>query len=503
MNPRDKAYSVVVFPLLKTSGPARLGSLEFHSTEDLDRLPEDQAASVAEITRMLFALGDQRIKRASYAIVDRVELGSAPVGLDALGDIEAVVAYLYAAPRHEFSALFLTPEHASIAVLTPNRVAAALVRVPHNVVDVHEHVSAEEDATGFLDGYDGLIGLRYHFWVIPGSRLYSTTPHPTLNLYQDLTSDLERARGARADYSLLFDLLKKADRGGDIGHRVFTAIRWFNRANSEHRDEAESFICLSVAFETLLRVPHDAKKNRLIDAIALLLGRAPRLEDWATQFYKARSRAVHEGNAGQVAFVPKSTSGKQKRATTYQSLLAYGREVFQLCLGTVLTGASLSSHADLAAKLISNSERFETACRILNDDSLPFAVRLEQLDPLARAISRYRYVPDTGRTVPLMLGACRAAARVTLQSTGEIGDELRHALTALVEAPRTDSLLEQLDALRALLNHLEGLQDKTSAGVQYAVITLLEDTWHYSFQYYFSIKRAREADVETDTSVPY
>ena len=72
--------------------------------------------------------------------------------------------------------------------------------------------------------------------------------------------------------------------------------------------------------------------------------------------------------------------------------------------------------------------------------------------------------------------------------------------TALVEAPRTDSLLEQLDALRALLNHLEGLQDKTSAGVQYAVITLLEDTWHYSFQYYFSIKRAGEADVETDTS---
>ena len=81
---------------------------------------------------MLFALGDQRIKRASYAIVDRVELEKrTPAGLDALGDIEAVVAYLYAAPRHEFNALFLTPEHASIAVLTPNRVAAALVRLPH------------------------------------------------------------------------------------------------------------------------------------------------------------------------------------------------------------------------------------------------------------------------------------------------------------------------------------------------------------------------------------
>ena len=59
-----------------------------------------------------------------------------------LGDIEAVVAYLYASPRHEFNALFLTPEHASIAVLTPNRVATALVRLLHDVIDVHEHQSA-------------------------------------------------------------------------------------------------------------------------------------------------------------------------------------------------------------------------------------------------------------------------------------------------------------------------------------------------------------------------
>ena len=464
MNPSDKIYSVVVFPLLKTTGPARLGSLEFRSTDDVDGLPEDQAASVKEITGMLFAVGDQRIKRASYAIVDRVELGNAPVGLDALGDIEAVVAYLYACPRHEFNDLFLTSEHASIAVLTPNRIAAALVRLACNVIDVDEHVGPEEDATGYVDGYDGVIGLRHPFWVIPGSRLYSTTPHPVLNVSQDLGSDVERACGARADYRLLMQLLSESDRGGDIGHRVFTAVRWFNRANSAHRDEAECFICLSVAFETLLRVPYDAKKNRFIDAIALLLGRVPRLEDWATQFYEARSRAVHEGDAGQVAFISNSASNKQKGATTHQSLLAYGREVFQLCVGTVLTGASLSSHADLAAKLVSNSERFETACRILNDNSLSLAVRLKELDPLARAINRYRYVPDPGRTIPMMLSACRGAARVTLESSGEIGDGLRDALTAFAEAPRTDSLLEQLDSLRTLVYHLRGLPDRTAAG---------------------------------------
>ena len=501
MDPRDKTYSVVVFPFLKTSRPVRLGSLDFRSTDDLDGLPEDQSASVTEITGMLFALGNQRIRCASYATVDRVDLGNAPAGLDALGDIEAVVAYLYASPRHEFNDLFLTPEHTSIVVLTPNRVIPELVRLPFNVIDVVEHVDLEADAMGFVDGYDGVFGLRHPFWVVSGSRVYGTTPHPILNESQDLALDVEQRSCARADYSLLLQLLKEGDGGGDIGHRVFTAIRWFNRANSAHREQAESFICLSVALETLLRVPHDAKKNRFVDAIALLLGRVPRLEHWATQFYEARSRAVHEGNVGEVAFVPTSISRKQKGATTYQSLLAYGREVFQLCLGTVLTGASLSSRADLPAKLITNSERFETVRRTLDDDRLPLAVRLEQLDTPAREIRRYRYVPDTGLTIPVMLGACRAAARVTLKSTSDIGEGLRNALIALTEAPRTNSHLEQLEALRALVDELNGLPDRTTAAVSYAVITLVEDTWHYSYRQYFSTKRRGDADVETDTSV--
>ena len=33
------------------------------------------------------------------------------------------------------------------------------------------------------------------------------------------------------------------------------------------------------------------------------------------------------------------------------------------------------------------------------------------------------------------------------------------------------------------------------------MITLLEDTWGYSFQRYFSIKRDGEAEAESDTSV--
>ena len=493
MDPRDKTYSIVVFPFLKTSRPLRLGSFLFRSTDDLGGLTEDRAASVAEIASMLFVMGNQRIERASYAVVDRIDLGSwsTPEKLKPLSKIEAAVAYLYAGPRHEFNDIFLSPEHANTVVLTPNRVDYGLVRSTYNIIDAAAHPEPRADVTGSLDGYDGVQGLRHYVWVAPGSRLYGTTPRPVLNISQDLARDVERSR-RRADYRGLFELLVEDQRYGDLGDRAFRAVRWFNRANSEHRDEAESFICLAVALETLLRLPRDAKKNRFVDAVALLLGRVPRLDGWAAQFYEARSRAVHGGSVGPTAFIPLSNSNKQTGRTEYQSLLAYGREVFQLCLGTILTGASLSSRADLKAKLISNSERYADVCKTLSDNSLQITTRLERLELLASDIHRYRYVPDSGLATPAMLGACRAAAKAVLDSGIEIAEELTDALEALSDARRTDDHFEQLDALRSLVDQLEELPNSATAPEIRGMVRLVKTTWSYELMYYYSIKR--EAD---------
>ena len=487
MDPRDKTYSIVVFPFLKTSKPVRLGSFDFRSTDDVDGLPEEQAASVEEIAGMLFAMGNQRIERASYAITDRIDLESwsLPQKLEAIGDIEAAVAYLYASPRHEFNDLFFTPENASIVVLTPNRVADSLVRLRVNVINVVDEEELGSDSMGFVDGYDGVLGLRHYFWVAPGSRLYGTTPHPLLNISQDLALDVERGN-ARVDYRLLFELLGERGRYDDLGDRLFSAVRWFNRANSKHRDQAESLICLAVAFETLLLLPQETKRDRFVDSIALLLGRVPRLDDWAAQFYQARSRAVHEGSVGTIAFLPGSNSNKQTEGTKYQSLLAYGREVFQLCLGTILTGASLSAHADLKAKFVPNSERYVTLCKILNDDSLAVTTRLERLNSLAREIDRYQYVPDSGRATPAMLGACGAAARVVLESGAEVVEELRGALRTMASTSPTGDHFERLDALRVLVDQLDVVSDPERE--IRGMITLVKTTWGYVYRQYYSIK---------------
>lgn len=490
-DPRDKNYSVVLLPFLKTSLPVQIGSLLFRSTDDLNGLPDEQANSVVEIADMLFVSDNQRIKKATYSISDRIELEylSNTKNLDEIGNIETLIAYLYANPRHEFNDLFLTPEHANILILTPNRVRTHLLRNSFNVVDLTEAENDQLESTDYVDGYNGLLGLRHHLWVATGSRIYGTIPRPILNISQDLSLDVHRS-WKRADYRFLSELLLDSGTESDQRDRVFTAVHWFNKANSRHRDEAESFICLSVGLETLFQLPRDEKKDRLVDAISLLLGRVPRLNDWADQFYEARSIVVHEGNVKQISFIPHHKVRRKANKVEYQSLLAYGREVFQLCLGTILTGASLSSDADLKSKLITNSERFKTVCQKMSDDTTPTTERLQQLDSLAGKIDRYRYVSDTGLNLAEMLGACRASARVVIDSGIEISDELRNALSEMINAPRSENHLERLEALMAFVDIIENQQDLNNKPTEIqGMFTLASTTWHYLFPYYYSIKR--------------
>ena len=54
----------------------------------------------------------------------------------------------------------------------------------------------------------------------------------------------------------------------------------------------------------------------------------------------------------------------------YNPLLAYGRQIFQLCVGAVLFGEYLGAHTRLRDKLITNRERFELICKTLDDEGL-------------------------------------------------------------------------------------------------------------------------------------
>jgi hypothetical protein len=481
---RTSDFSVAVFPFLKTRERVSIGRLQFRSTNDTTGLSAVQVQAVEEIRSMLFLQDSLRIKTASFAISPPVDLTYQTFDAGDLLDIQAVVAYLYASPRHSFGDLFLSPEHASLAIFTPDFIFSALIRPDHHVEQEGPTIPLETDRLDKVRGYAGIYNFRHPFWVTNGSRLYGPMPRMTLNDSQDLSQQLARSP-ARLDYTLLIDLLSK--RPSAAKSRALDAVRWFNAANSSSNDEATAIMKLAVAFESLLNLPADEKTDRLIDSISLLLGRTPRLDVCARQFYDARSRVVHEGSVRHGRFVA-TDSLKAADGPLYQSLLSYGRRIFQLCLGALLAGAELAEQAHLADTLVTNEERFQAICKTLSDETVSAAERVAFVDPHVVAIEQYRYVPETDLKIATMVGAARLIAKAALATTVSIPDDFRTALTTLVNALRSDTHIEALAAIDALHQLLRGPQRASLISDLSSMVRLIDVVHSYIGLHYYWLK---------------
>ena len=477
-------FTVAVFPFLKTRERVNIGRLQFRSTDDTTGLPAEQAQAIEEIRSMLFLQDSLRITSASFAITPRIDLTYQTFDAGDLIDIQAVVAYFYASPRHSFGDLFLAPEHASLAVFTPEHLFTSLIRPDFHVEEEAPTVPLKGDNLDKVRGYAGVYNFRHPFWVAKGSRLYGPMPHMTLNQSQDLSHQIGNLP-SRLDYALLFDLLRKEATGAK--KRALNAVRWFNAANSAANDDATAIMKLAVAFESLLNLPADEKTARLIDSISLLLGRPPRLDVWARQFYHARSRVVHEGSTQQVRFVatdsPRVTDGP-----LYQSLLSYGRRIFQLCVGALLAGAELAEQAHLADTLVTNEERFQAICKKLVDEKITASERLASVLPQVVALEDYRYVPETDLKIATMVGATRLIAKAGLASAASMPQEFRGALEGLVNARRSDTHLDELDAINRLYELLRGPQRTSLISDLESVVRLVDVVHSYTAMHHHWMK---------------
>lgn len=495
MDTRGRNCSFAIFPFLKTRDKLSIGGLTFRSTEDTDGLTPEHDKCVREISEMLFLQDNLRIKSASYAVLPFVDLNHEPIDLQHVRNVQAVVAYCYALPRHELGDLFFSSEYASMAVLTPSKVSINLVR-PDFHVDVigpTPDLEAEAEEHGQIDGYAGLYNFRHYFWVAKYSRLYGPKPNIPLNHSQNLSIDFACFTQGRTDYRLLIRLLDKPQTSSSL--RIFTAIRWFNEANKEASEQSAAMVNLSIAFEALLSLPINEKTDRLTDAISLLLGRIPRLDIWARQFYDARSQIVHEGGTQRLRFVPPG-SQKKNESPLYQSLISYGRQIFQLCLGTLLTGTELAENAGIEDKLITNQERFQKICMVLSDQSIGVRECLERIVPIVAAIRQYRYVPETGLQIETMLCATRSVAKRLLKQNEVTSDEVRKQLEHFSSAKRSNDQFLELDALRGLHDILQNKSLMEMDSTE-PIRELVDVVWNNVSMYYFWIKdRPRNGEPE-------
>jgi len=478
--------SIAVFPFLTTSESVRLGSFELRSTNDTVGLNEEDAAHVREVAEMLFLQDDLRIRSAVYAMLPALDLDKAEPCLRGLEQLQAIVAYCYSAPHPTSGDPFFHFEQTSLAILSPEPVLIFLVRSDHNVEPINPStlIPDHRDCVG---GYRGLYNFRQPFWVAKGSRLYPPVPHIGLNISQNLAHDLSEFF-ALPQHHLLPDLLRPPTT--ETRERVLTALAWYNRANAFTSDDDSAIMNLAVAFESLLALPKDAKTDRFVDAVSLLLGRVTRLDLWAEQFYAARSDVAHEGRTERLRFMP----AKQKNCIDgplYQALLTYGRQIFRLCVGSVLFGDHLGARAGLRDRLVTNQERFQYICKTLDDESMPVLARFAAIDQAVSLTSEFRFVQETGLRIDTMIGAVQRAAKNLLLCSDSLEHVFKQGIGQLAATPRSTDSYEALASLQALQN-LKIMEPADSQSPQTIMRRLAEVVWHYTFMHYFWLKEQRE-----------
>ena len=181
-------------------------------------------------------------------------------------------------------------------------------------------------------------------------------------------------------------------------------------------------------------------------------------------------------------------SAKSAGSVIYQSLLAYGRQIFRLCLGTLILGAKMAERAGLEEKLISNQERFEKICNLLSDEKTNPCDRLEQITVLVDAIERYQFVPAQFKP-ETMIAAARMAAKVLLACDSKLAEEMTQRLRALVDAKRDDNNLSALEALHDLNKSFPEESKAIDTEYSATVWKLLRVVWMTLFGIYYYLKQ--------------
>src|SRR5258708_4414035 len=217
---------------------------------------------------------------------------------------------------------------------------------------------------------------------------------------------------------MLLQLREKAI--SPAGVPIYSALHWYNAGNEEGIDPARALLNLAVAFETLLRLPESAKTERLVDAIALLLGRVDRLSDWAHQFYDARSAISHEGRAQNAFFYIPASSKTKDPEGLFGSLISFGRQIFRLCLGTLLVGSDLAERADLQEKFVTNNERYQKLCQLFEAEDATPNEKLNRIEPTLLALRRYQFVPSGALSAATVISAVRHCADALLKCGMEL-----------------------------------------------------------------------------------
>lgn len=490
----ESKYWIAIFPYLKTSKEVRYRNIRILSSTDTSQVPSEIASYVNELCSTFYLRHDVQIKNVSYAYHITDEAVQSPTSfIHDLEEFQTLLCYLYSAPHQASGDPFLNYEHSYYFLFRPKQVSKYLLFSEHNTIVQTDINIYSPDEHGNIQGYEGLLNNRSPFWITNKDKITPPTAHIWLNISQDISSDFKRNSPL---YQPVINFFSYKTDNEDLRNRVLTAINWYNRSLLVDIDDDIALVNLAIAFESLLGLEQGNKvTERFKETVNVLLGGFPRLDSWLTQFYHARSEIIHEGKSQRLAFLPVDKSdlrGTDK--PVYQPLISYGRQIFQACTASILTGSMLAEHMNLPSRLVTNQQRIDSItkklnCRVKTPKESVLSAEKEIIE-----IETYRFVPESGLKVDELLSVgIRLSKKYTeIDSTMEFDD-----INKKIEDFSRKKAKNHFAALSSLFEVIELMKKIPAKLVHdnrelYLIKSLLESIWHYLFMYYFNLKRENE-----------
>jgi hypothetical protein len=455
-----------IFPYLKTSKPIKLRGINFFPSENLkneELLPDLAKSHLATLFGLFYLQNDVRVTKLlyTYAVLDQ-DIEKFNSLIRRLREARTVLGYFYTSPHFPSGDPFISYEHSDLYIFLPGKVSTFTLGLELNnekqndseIADVISHRLHE------VDGYRGSVNIQTEVYTAKGCRLYPSVHNFGLNISQDVYHDFRRDR-AYSSWPLKQIMIASSVEDEPFEQRIFTAMEWYNRSCLEHITEDVALVDLAIALESLLALEEGKEiRARFKDTILSLLGKIPRLDSWIEQFYDARSSIVHEGTWQHLAFYAADTGiyknilkGNQL-GVRYRTLTSIGRQIFRLCLTTILTGNMNAHRSGLQSLLHYNQERLESICKTLTSSLGPdrklIAISRDIFD-----LQEYWFESESSTDLKTVIGTATLLIRVFLETNPILPNTTSVLLQEFLVSKEEFSDTQQLERLSTILDDLE------------------------------------------------
>ncbi|MBI3913388.1 MAG: hypothetical protein HY327_04275 [Chloroflexi bacterium] len=193
-----------------------------------------------------------------------------------------------------------------------------------------------------------------------------------------------------------------------------------------------------------------------------------------------------------------ATDDPKKRSETsgleYRSLVSYGRQVFQVCVATILTGASIADQLRLASLLVTNQQRLERICQALSKREGTSVERIRETSEDVQDIDTYRFVAEKGLKIEQLIGASKLMIQQYLDSAPSEAPDLIKRMQEFVELDSREhyKILALLKELQNSINAGSSVPPPSPANIHSIVASLIDSVWHYTFEYYYQLERVQK-----------